>query len=178
MNRTNELNDNELIRQIAAGSQDAFEVFFQKHSRQVERSLQHSFSLNEDCADVTQEVFTQIWRRAASFDPARGNAKAWMMVIARTRALDHLRSLDPVEPLEQDDASVPQSASLDAIEIRTAMEELPERYRAILELAYFDGYSHSQIAAKWNRPLGTVKTQIRAGLLMLRARLEQRQAAA
>lgn len=170
--------DNELLRQIAAGDQSAFETFYNKYAKHVQRSLDRSFVLNEDSADVTQEVFAQIWRRASSFDPARGNAKAWLMVIARTRALDHLRAKDPVESFEDAQAaetyatSTEPSVGLESIRVRQAIGELPAEYRSILEMAYFEGFSHSQIAALWNRPLGTVKTQIRAGLLRLRMRLE------
>lgn len=177
-----ETTDNDLIRRIAEGNHEAFEAFHERYARQVRRALQTTFYLGEDWADIEQEVFLQIWRRAGTFDPSRGNVKSWVLVIARTRALDHLRSRPPLEYVEETPEETLLSTVLtertgrhaEAMSIRRALEELPEHHQVVLKLAYFDGFSHSQIAEQQRRPLGTVKTHIRTSLKLLREHLEDR----
>jgi RNA polymerase sigma-70 factor, ECF subfamily len=124
--------------------------------------------------DVLQEVFLQLWRNPGAFDSSRGNLAAWLAVIARNRAIDGLRKRRP----ETDIADVLVSVEPDmageaertrAMEkVRAALETMPAAQRSALEMAYFEGLTHIEIAAKTGEPLGTIKTRIRTGLLALR----------
>ncbi len=124
--------------------------------------------------DVLQEVFLQLWRNPGAFDSSRGNLGPWLAVIARNRAIDGLRKRRP----ETDIADVVVSVELDiagdaerarAMEkVRGALGTMPAAQRSALEMAYFEGLTHIEIAAKTGEPLGTIKTRIRSGLLALR----------
>ena len=124
--------------------------------------------------DVLQEVFLQLWRNPGAFDSSRGNLGQWLAVIARNRAIDGLRKRRP----ETDIADVVVSVELDiagdaerarAMEkVRGALGTMPAAQRSALEMAYFEGLTHIEIAAKTGEPLGTIKTRIRTGLLALR----------
>src|SRR4029077_13405301 len=124
--------------------------------------------------DVLQEVFIQVWRNPGVFDASRGNLGAWLAVIARNRAIDALRKRRP----ETDIADIVVSVEPDlageagramAMEkVRGTLGAMPSPQRQALEMAYFEGLSHSEISAKTGEPLGTIKTRIRSGLLTLR----------
>jgi len=129
--------------------------------------------------EVTEDCFWQVWRQAPRFDPARGAAIAWIMTIARSRALDALRRADTTEPLDEDrlagieaeDGSDPQDL-LDAVEkqhrLHAALRDLEPLPRQLVALAFFRGLSHEEIAGQMGLPLGTVKSHIRRALLRLR----------
>ena len=124
--------------------------------------------------DVLQDVFIQLWRNPGLFDSSRGNLGAWLSVIARNRAIDALRKRRPETEIGDVIVSVQQDLAGDAERAR-AMEKvrgtlgaMPSAQRSALEMAYFEGLTHTEIAAKTGEPLGTVKTRIRAGLLQLR----------
>jgi RNA polymerase sigma-70 factor (ECF subfamily) len=121
-----------------------------------------------------QDVFLQLWRNPGAFDSARGNMGAWLAVIARNRAIDALRKRRPESDIEDVVISV-QPNLVEAAEqsramekVRNAMAAMSPSQRTALELAYFEGLTHSEIAARTGEPLGTIKTRIRAGLLALR----------
>ena len=124
--------------------------------------------------DVLQEVFMQLWRNPGAFDSSRGNMAAWLAVIARNRAIDTLRKrhsetniADEVVSVEPDMAGDAERAR--AMEkVRRALSAMPPVQRDALEMAYFEGLTHTEIAAKTGEPLGTIKTRIRTGLLALR----------
>jgi RNA polymerase sigma-70 factor (ECF subfamily) len=124
--------------------------------------------------DVLQEVFMQLWRNPELFDSSRGNLGAWLAVIARNRAIDALRRRKPDSNLDEVIVSVNHDmwAAADrsrAMEkVREVLGDMPGPQRTALELAYFEGLSHTEIATKTGEPLGTIKTRIRAGLLSLR----------
>jgi RNA polymerase sigma-70 factor, ECF subfamily len=124
--------------------------------------------------DVLQEVFMQLWRNPGVFNSSRGNLGAWLAVIARNRAIDGLRKRRPETDVEELIVGVEPDLAGDAErsrameKVRSALGAMPAVQRSALELAYFEGLSHSEIAAKTGEPLGTVKTRIRAGLLALR----------
>ena len=124
--------------------------------------------------DVLQEVFMQLWRNPDLFDADRGNLGAWLAVIARNRAIDALRRRKPDTDIEDVILSVSYDMSLAADrsramhKIREVLGSMPGPQRTAVELAYFEGLSHTEIASKTGEPLGTVKTRIRAGLLSLR----------
>jgi RNA polymerase sigma-70 factor (ECF subfamily) len=124
--------------------------------------------------DVVQEVFLQLWRNPQAFDADRGRLAPWLAVIARNRAIDMLRK----RPVEDDISEIPISTGINledeasrrlAVEkIRAVLGQLPLDQRKAMEMAFFEGMTHTEIADKTGEPLGTVKTRIRTGLLALR----------
>ena len=133
--------------------------------------------------DVTQDVFIQVWRQAANYDTARGGPEAWIMMIARTRILDRLRSRSAGVVLKSVGEHLPDAPDAedwpddlavsheDAIGVRTALAALPPDQKQAIELAFFDGLTHVEIANKLGVPLGTIKTRIRLGLLKIKEAL-------
>ena|SRR5437868_3603697 len=124
--------------------------------------------------DVLQDIFMQLWRNPAVFDASRGNMAAWLAVIARNRAIDALRKRRPQDDIADVVVSVEPDLASEAersramLKVRGAMQAMPAPQRSALELAYFEGLSHSEIAEKTGEPLGTVKTRIRTALISLR----------
>jgi RNA polymerase sigma-70 factor, ECF subfamily len=124
--------------------------------------------------DILQEIFLQLWRNPELFDSSRGNLGAWLSVIARNRAIDTLRRRRPITDIADVIVSTDNDMSAEtdrtrAMErVREVLDDMPGSQRHALELAYFDGMTHSEIATKTGEPLGTVKTRIRTGLLTLR----------
>jgi RNA polymerase sigma-70 factor (ECF subfamily) len=124
--------------------------------------------------DVLQEVFMQLWQNPGAFDSSRGNLAAWLAVITRNRAIDRLRKRRPETDIADVVVSVEPDMAGDAErarameKVRQALGAMPAPQRSALEMAYFDGLTHGEIAAKTGEPLGTIKTRIRAGLLALR----------
>lgn len=128
--------------------------------------------------DVLQEVFMQLWRNPGAFDSSRGNLGAWLGVIARNRAIDGLRKRRPETDIADVIVSVEPDMAGDAErarameKVRRALGGMPTSQRSALEMAYFEGLTHTEIAAKTGEPLGTIKTRIRAGLHALRKAFE------
>lgn len=132
----------------------------------------------QEAEDVLQEVFLQVWRRAADFDEERGRAFTWLVTIARSRALDRLRTASARSRLAEQVAQSPVDdvgdAAVDVVKseaaavVRQALATLPEEQRRTLFLAYFEGLTQTEIAARLGDPLGTVKTRMRSGLKTLR----------
>lgn len=133
--------------------------------------------------EVVQEVFLHAWQAAGSFDPARGSARAWVMTMVHRRAVDRVRSTEAWRRRDTTDVAQRRTsphdqtektahAALEAQRIRTALAGLTPPQREALELAYFDGYTYSDVSRLLQVPLGTVKTRIRQGLIRLRATLE------
>jgi RNA polymerase sigma-70 factor (ECF subfamily) len=124
--------------------------------------------------DVLQEVFMQLWRNPGGFDSSRGNLAAWLAVISRNRAIDAVRKRRPDTDIADVIVSVEPDLAGDAErarameKVRGALGAMPSAQRSALEMAYFEGLTHTEIAAKTGEPLGTIKTRIRAGLLALR----------
>ena len=128
--------------------------------------------------DILQDVFMQLWRRPDSFDASRGSLPAWLAVITRNRAIDSLRKRRPetdiadvILSVQPDLAGAEWSRALD--KIRGALGNMPTPQRSALEMSYFEGLSHTEIAERTGEPLGTVKTRIRSGLLALRKVFER-----
>ena len=121
-----------------------------------------------------QEVFLQLWRKPSAFDAARGSLGSWLAVITRNRAIDSLRKRRPETGIEDVVLSVSPDLAGEAERSRTAekvrgvMGGMAPAQRSVLEMAYWEGMSHSEIADKTGEPLGTVKTRIRSGLMVLR----------
>ena len=170
-----ERTDQELLSMMAAGDSSAFGVFFDRYSSRVLGLLVKFVRRREDAEDLLQATFCEAWRRAPSFDPSRSRCDFWLLLIARSRALDHLRFRRPAAEL----TAVPEPAKdldlaggLERVEasdrLREALQRLPEEQRRAIELAFFAGLTHEQIANKLEAPLGTIKTRIRLGMNRLR----------
>ena len=135
---------------------------------------------DDDAEDVVQEVFSQAWRNSTRYDPSRGTPLGWLLTITRTRAIDTLRSRAarpdmtstvPPDSLAAADAGDPVECAQQTAVVRAALLSLPEPQRDALELAYYEGLTQAEIAARLSEPLGTIKTRMRTALLSLRTRL-------
>jgi len=184
--RAERLADEELMPLIGEKDPDAFEVFYDRHGG-VAYSLAYRIVGERGAAeDVTQEAFISIWRSGARYDAARGSVRTWMLGIVRNRAIDALRSKAGKAPkLDFDDDSIlehrpaaeqTESEALEretAEEVRGALGELPGEQAKVIQLAYFGGFSHSEIAGMLGVPLGTVKGRMRLGLEKIRGELAE-----
>ena len=163
-----------LLQQIQQGDQEAMGAFYDRYSKMVYSVALRVLNDASEAEDVMQEVLVQVWRNPGAFVAGRGSLGGWLVVVARNRAVDKLRRRKVSDPIEL--FALPSSTNLAkeserAIlmeKIRAAMTALPAEQRAALELAYFEGLSHSEIAEKTSEPLGTIKTRIRLGLIALR----------
>jgi RNA polymerase sigma-70 factor (ECF subfamily) len=173
-----------LIRRIAEGDQAALAELYDGMSRQVYGLALRILSDTGAAEEVTLEVFTQVWRQADTFDLSRGTPSAWLCTVARSRAIDRLRSgaqerrrAEPIETVSATAAAPTADPELSAADaersrrVRDALDRLPPEQRDAVELAYFGGLSHSEIAEKLGQPLGTVKTRIRLAMGRLREAL-------
>ena len=177
-----------LLGQIARGDRDAFARFYDLHA-----ALVHTFALRilrerGEAEEVVQDVFLQVWRQAESYSADRGTPEAWLIMLTRSRGIDKLRSRrrrdEMARPADNPDRlpepAVAESAAGRAEARATlggALADLPAAQRSVLELAYFDGLTQSEIAARLGEPLGTVKTRMRSGLERLRGALAGRSGA-
>lgn len=169
--------DASLLSAIQSGNQDAMAAFFDRYSKMVYSVALRVLNDSGEAEDVMQEIFIQIWQNPAKFSAERGSMGGWLVVVARNRAIDKLRRRKPSDPVEM--FALPSSVNLDREserellleQIRTAMEKLPIEQRRSVELAFFDGLSHSEIADRTGEPLGTVKTRIRLALIAIRKEL-------
>jgi len=174
---TNATSDLALVTAIRSGDQSAMAALYDRYSSIVYSVALRVLQDTGAAEDVLQDVFVQLWRKSGAFDASRGNMAAWLAVIARHRAIDALRRRRPendiedfVVAVEPDLASAAdRSRSMDTV--RGALQTMPAPQRAALEMAYFEGLTHSEIAEKTGEPLGTIKTRIRTGLLSLRKAL-------
>jgi RNA polymerase sigma-70 factor (ECF subfamily) len=139
--------------------------------------------MSSDAEDLLQEVFVQVWHQAHRYSEERGSPEAWIVNIARSRAIDKLRSIrrmersfvltdDPAKAESSDNVESSAADSETKLTMNSALANLPEAQREVLVLAYFDGLSQSEIADRLKEPLGTVKTRMRSGIQRLRDLLE------
>jgi RNA polymerase sigma-70 factor (ECF subfamily) len=174
--------DAALMTRIASGDEQAFAQLYDELASTLFGTTLRIVRDRALAEEVTQEAFVEVWRQAARFDPARGGVRGWAVTIARRRAVDRVRSEQSRSVRQRREAMAiavaPDGpadtviASLDRERTRKALTALSERQRQALELAYFDGLSHFQIADVLDVPVGTVKSRIRDGLLRLRRSLE------
>ena len=174
----------ELIRSVAAGDQQALAALYDATSRTVYGLLLRILADASEAEEVLLDVYTQVWRQAAAYSQGRGTPLAWLTTIARSRAIDRLRRSRQerklTEPLDafvhaagaggasaEDDLSARELGAV----VRAALDALTPEQREVIELAYYGGLSHSEIAAARNLPLGTVKTRTRLALVRLRETL-------
>jgi RNA polymerase sigma-70 factor (ECF subfamily) len=172
-----------LVQQVARQDRDAFSQLYDRCSSMVFTIAMRMLRVRSDAEDLLQEVFVQIWRQAGSYSEERGSPEAWIINIARSRAIDKIRSIRRREqsfvltddPARSESTENVESAVADTeakLMMNSALTTLPEAQRKILELAYFDGLTQTEIAQRLSEPLGTVKTRMRAGIQRLRDMLK------
>lgn len=159
---------------MRSGDQQAMGALFDRYSSLVYSVALRVLGDTGAAEDILQEVFMQLWRKPAVFDSARGSLAAWLAVIARNRAIDAIRKRKPETDIEDVIVSVEPDFAGEAERnraaehIRRKLSEMPEPQRSALEMAFFEGLTHSEIATKTGTPLGTIKTRIRTALISLR----------
>ena len=177
--------DVELLKAVAARDEASLGQLYDRYRLILFGVLVRILNNREEAEDVLQEVFLQVWRRAADFDENRGRPFTWLVTLARSRGIDRLRSLASRERVATmagaSEASEDVSdAATDVIRseqrgvVNSALSQLPEEQRRPLMLAYFDGLTQSEIATQLGAPLGTVKTRMRSGMMKLRELLSAR----
>jgi len=182
------LTDQELLLEIAKGDTNAFSEFYDRYSRLIYGALLRLLRDTDNAEDIMQDVFVQVWRKSSTYQPVLGSPKNWLIRIAHNRAINLIRSqrerikkLEIQVPTEDgatlnreliDDNLLDSTINSERMEmIGIAFKDLPNEQVKLLEMAFFDGYSHSEISEALKIPLGTVKTRIRSGLLTLRGSL-------
>jgi len=179
--------DLDLVTRIAVGDSAALDALYARYSSPVRALVRKILPRAEDADEVVLDVFWQVWRQADRYDGSRGAPPAWIFAIARSRAIDRRRVRlrredrtisfdDPVMVLDPlDERALPdQVASLRQTRdlMREAVRALSSAQRQAVELAFFEGLTHAEIATKLNQPIGTIKTRIRQGLIQLRKKLD------
>ena len=180
------LADEELMPLIADRDPEAFGVYYDRHGGAAYSLAYRIVGDRSAAEDVTQEAFISIWRSGARFDRTRGSVRAWTLGIVRNRAIDALRrsagrapklTFDDEAILEQEPA--PESTEDEALrrresdELRGVLRELPDDQSRVIQLAYFGGFTHSEIARMLGMPLGTVKGRMRLGMEKIRTRMAE-----
>jgi RNA polymerase sigma-70 factor, ECF subfamily len=171
--------DSHLVSAIRSGDQNAMAALYDRYSSIVYSVALRVLSDTGAAEDVLQDVFMQLWRNPSAFDASRGSLGAWLAVIARNRAIDALRKRRPESDIEDTVISVETDMANEADRARSAekvrgiLRSMPPAQRSALEMAYFEGLTHTEIAAKTGEPLGTIKTRIRAGLTTLRKAFQE-----
>jgi RNA polymerase sigma-70 factor, ECF subfamily len=170
--------DAELLRAIRGGDEGALEQLYDRYRLILFGLLLRILHSRAEAEDCLQEIFLQVWRRASDFDEARGRPFTWLVTMTRSRAIDRLRSLGSRDRVARESAQEVIEETSDAAQdamraeqsatVRRALGALPAEQRRVLELAYFDGLTQTEIAARLDQPLGTVKTRTRSGMLKLR----------
>jgi RNA polymerase sigma-70 factor, ECF subfamily len=179
------LADEEVMQLVQGGNPRAFELMYDRHGGAA-FSLAYRMVGNKVTAeDITQEAFLSIWRSRLRYDQARGSVRTWVLGIVHNRAIDALRrgtvherrreTLDGVEERHEakERTDVEAARREEARSVHSALDTLPEEQRRTIELAYFGGFSHSQIADMLGMPLGTVKGRMRLGLEKMRLQLAE-----
>lgn len=168
-----------LLRRCGLGDEYAFADLYDQVAPRIYGLVKRIIRDPAQSEEVTQEAFLEIWRQAARFDLERGTALAWMMTIAHRRAVDRVRSAEATstrdveyghrhQAVEYDSTSEVVQSRLDAQRVRKAMGSLTETQRQAIELAYFRGCTHTEVATMLGVPLGTAKSRVRDGLIRLR----------
>ncbi len=163
-----------LLYRLAQGEHEALGEVYDLYAGLVNALALRILRDRSDAEDVVQEVFVQVWRQAARFDPARGTPEAWLCTMARSRALDRLRRRTSRREDPSDQAppgSVDPPRAEEALAVQKALGDLSADQRRALELAYYEGLTQTEIAERLGEPLGTIKTRIRTAMIKLRESL-------
>jgi RNA polymerase sigma-70 factor (ECF subfamily) len=183
------LADEEVMQLVQSGSPRAFELLYDRHGGAAFSLAYRMIGNRVGAEDITQEAFLSIWRSRLRYDQARGSVRTWVLGIVHNRAIDalrrslvHDRRRDTLEGVEErheakERTDVEAARREEARSVRSALDTLPEDQRRTIELAYFGGFSHSQIAELIDEPIGTVKGRMRLGLEKMRRQLAEGYAA-
>jgi RNA polymerase sigma-70 factor, ECF subfamily len=171
--------DAALLARVEQGDHAAMGMLFDRYSVMVYSVALRVLKDTGQAEDVMQDIFIQIWKKPGAFISGRGSLGAWLVVVARNRAIDFLRRRRPTDSIE--DVVLASSTDLGAeaernmlmAKVRANIHQLPPEQRKSVEMAYFEGLSHSEIAEKTGDPLGTVKTRIRLALITLRKEMQR-----
>lgn len=164
-----------LVQRVSRGESSALEALYRRHAPRLYAVLLRMLGQSADAEEALQESFVDVWKRAPEYAPARGAVEAWLITIARSRAIDRLRSrgarlrlVREREQLAPDVVVTPEPPDVHAhTRLRRALDALPAEQRRALELAYWNGLSQREISEQTGDPLGTVKTRVRLGLQRL-----------
>ncbi|HZG48873.1 MAG TPA: sigma-70 family RNA polymerase sigma factor [Thermoleophilaceae bacterium] len=188
-NDIRDLADEEVMQLVQDGSPRAFELIYDRHGAAAFSLAYRMIGNRVSAEDVTQEAFLSIWRSRLRYDQARGSVRTWVLGIVHNRAIDglrrnlvHDRRRDTLEVVEErheakERTDVEAARREEARNVRSALEKLPDEQRRTIELAYFGGFTHSQIAELVDEPIGTVKGRMRLGLGKMRRQLAEGHAA-
>jgi len=173
-----QIDDVALLKAIAGKDEKAVSQLYDRYRVVLFGLLVRILNNREEAEDVLQELFLQVWHRAGDYDPKRGRPFTWLVTLARSRAIDRLRSVASRERVATESAREATEEVSDAVAdavrseqrgiVTSALSQLPEEQQRALVLAYFDGLTQSEIADRLGAPLGTVKTRMRAGMMKLR----------
>ena len=180
-----DLRDDQLITLIAHGETGALEAFYDRYGRSVFSLARYMLREHSLAEEATQDVFLNLWLKASSYNPQRGTPRSWFMSVAHHRIIDVIKSRDrrlrstnqeshellDLRPSSRPGTEVEALRNLTREQIFVALGSLPKEQREVVVLAYFEGYSQSEIAGKLRQPLGTVKTRVRLAMQKLRAAL-------
>jgi RNA polymerase sigma-70 factor (ECF subfamily) len=169
----------DLLQRSARGDRDAFASLYDAAAARVHCLALRVVRDPAQAEEVTQEAFLEIWRTASRYDADRGSAVSWLLTIAHRKAVDRVRSAEASsrrestyhhrnQSVDHDTTADAATASLEARRVRTALGALTDVQREAIELAYFGGYTHTEVATLLDLPVGTAKTRIRDGLIRLR----------
>ncbi|HEV3376518.1 MAG TPA: sigma-70 family RNA polymerase sigma factor [Thermoleophilaceae bacterium] len=179
------LADEEVMQLVGEGNPRAFELLYDRHGGAAFSLAYRMVGNRVTAEDITQEAFLSIWRSRLRYDPSRGSVRSWVLGILHNRGIDalrrgavHERRREAIEGVEErheapERTDVEAARREEARSLRTALDALPDDQRRTIELAYFGGYSHSQIAELLDEPIGTVKGRMRLGLDKLRRQLAE-----
>jgi RNA polymerase sigma-70 factor (ECF subfamily) len=174
--------DATLVQAVAAGDRPALARLYDRYAGHLIALGQRILGDRREAEDVLHDVFLEVWRQAAAYDPERGSVRAWLLMRMRSRALDRRKAAGFARVVSIEERRVPDFMHGPAVEdpllapdreaVRRALAALPPEQRQVLELGYFEGLSSSEIAARVDAPVGTVKSRVAAGLAKLRACLD------
>jgi RNA polymerase sigma-70 factor, ECF subfamily len=177
------LADEEVMQLVGDGDPRAFELLYDRHGGAAFSLAYRMVGKRVTAEDITQEAFLSIWRSRMRYDPSRGSVRTWVLGIVHNRAIDalrrgavHERRRETIEGVEErheapERTDVEAARREEARNVRSALDTLPAEQRHAIELAYFGGFSHSEIADLVGEPIGTVKGRMRLGLDKLRRQL-------
>jgi RNA polymerase sigma-70 factor, ECF subfamily len=175
--KSSDADDMGLLTRIQSGEQEAMTALFDRYGTMVYSVALRVLKDAGEAEDVMQEIFVQVWKNPGAFVSGRGSLGGWLVVVARNRSIDVIRRRRPSEPVElfalPSSTNLAQEAERNSLleKVRGAMHSLPDEQKKSIELAFFDGLTHSEIAEQTGDPLGTVKTRIRLALITIRKAL-------